>query len=501
MSDSSLYVAELCQQYTPLDHEDIDCLLQVAQQMPLMADLAQADVFIDCLSRDGHAAVVVAWARPRTAASLYSNSVVGQMAYARHEPAVLYCLLSGQHVVGARGFSQEEREMQQNVVPILNRSRKVIGALIMERDISETVEQEKSIALLQETTEHLSETLLRLALREDQVTGLMDEGMILFDQRRRITYTNRRADEWLASLDYPVPAIGETIGLLLPKGLESLESAPNRMASHEYVNGQHVLEVKSMLFYSEEQQVGGLLLLRDLSALKEKEKEIVMKSAFIQEIHHRVKNNIQTLSGMLRLQSRRTTHQEVKQTYHDMIQRMNSIALVHDILACKGMERVELQEVLERLCPILLSSLTHSEQSIQFSIQSCERLFLETEHATTIALIVTELLQNSIVHGFEDKLDGSPHIRLEVRRDQDMITLVVADNGIGIQEPVREGSSSSSSCSSPRMHFGLNLVRTLIQGQFNGTFEITGSSHGTTATLKFKLAEAEMMELRKREAV
>lgn len=468
---------QICRQYTSLKRSDIAQLQRLAEQLPLIASLAQADVFIDCLTVQEQAAIVIAESKPTTSPSLYRGSVVGQLAYAHHEPAVLYTLHSGQHITGSRGISQEGRAMQQHVAPVMNTRGQIIGVLIMERDMTTEIEQQRNVAMLQETTEQLSETLLHLAMHEDRTTGLMHEGMILFDQGRYVTYTNRSADAWLGKLGYATPSIGAYIAKLLPR---NLESTPNQMISHEFVTGNYALEVKSMLLCKEGHPVGGLLLLRDLSELKEKEKELVMKSAFIQEIHHRVKNNLQTVLGLLRLQVRRTPHEEVKQTYRDMIHRMNSIAMIHDILAYKGLERIDLQELMSRLCPMIIQSLTVPEQNIQFVLNEEQTLLLETEQATTIALIVTELLQNSILHGFDQRMDRTPLITIQWQRTDEVMRMTVADNGKGFAVQRTAGED-------PTRHFGLNMVKTLVQGQLNGTFQIESSEQGTAARLIFTL--------------
>ncbi|WP_152391638.1 sensor histidine kinase [Paenibacillus guangzhouensis] len=471
---------QLCRDHTDLLTGDVQILGMLAAQLPMLADLSQADLFIDCLSRDQLRAIVVAEAKPTTATSLYHGSVVGQFAYAQHEPAVMYCLQAGKAVTGSRGISQEQKEMQQNVVPIQNQQGESIGVLILERDITHEVQQEKNVAFLKEKTEQLGKTLLHLALQEDRTTGLMHEGMILFDQERRVTYANRSAEAWLERLGITEELdVSRWITSLLPREQQDM---PNHMLTHEVMNGAYALEIKSMLFSEEGHPVGGMLLIRDLSELKEREKELVLKSAFIQEIHHRVKNNLQTIAGLLRLQVRRTEHEEVKQTYRDMIQRMNSIALIHDILAYKGLGQINLYEVIHRLCPMVIHSLTAPEQHIRCDLPSMQTLWIEPEQATTLALIMTELIQNSIKHGFGEAVHEDPLITITLRQTDDSITIAFIDNGAGVAEQERKTSITRETGGS---HFGLNMVRTLVQGQLNGTFRLEITEQGTIAEMQF----------------
>jgi len=481
-SQTQMHLQQLCHDHTELRPDDIQILATLAAQLPMLADLSQADLFIDCLSSDRESAIVVVEAKPTTAPSLYHGSVIGQFAYAQHEPAVMYGLLSGKSVTGSRGISQEQKEMQQNVVPIQNQQGEPIGVLILERDITHEVQQEKNVALLTEKTEQLGKTLLHLALQEDRTTGLMHEGMILFDQERRVIYTNRSAEAWLMRLGMSEEgAVSRWLASLMPAAQDAV---PNQMLTQDLMVGTYALEIKLMQLYEEGQPVGGLLLLRDLSELKEREKALVLQSAFIQEMHHRVKNNLQTVAGLLRLQVRRTRHEEVKQTYRDMIQRMNSIALIHDILAYKGLDQINLYEVIHRLCPMVIHSLTAPEQNIRCELPAMETLWIEPEQATTLALILTELIQNSVKHGFGDTMNQPPILTVTLQQLDEMVTLTLLDNGAGLHLRESEPSVSATGGS----HFGLNMIRKLMQGQLNGTFRIAGTEKGTVAELQFPLS-------------
>ena len=132
-------IAELCRTHTPLAEEDIAIIEDIARHLQFIADISQADVFIDCPTGKSDRAVVVAQAAPTTARSLYRSSVVGHLALSSNEPAVLFGLLSGLPVIEHRGISQEGTVMQQNVIPIKNGSGATIGVLIREQDITEQV--------------------------------------------------------------------------------------------------------------------------------------------------------------------------------------------------------------------------------------------------------------------------------------------------------------------------------------------------------------------------
>lgn len=130
---------------TNLSFEQQKTIMDMANYLQLIADISQADIFIDCLMPQGDVAVVVAEAHPATAQSLYKSSVVGQIAREENEPGVLFSLKTGKPVIGSRGITQENVIMQQDIIPIKDRSGKPIAVLIKEKDISEVIQNEKKL--------------------------------------------------------------------------------------------------------------------------------------------------------------------------------------------------------------------------------------------------------------------------------------------------------------------------------------------------------------------
>ena len=128
-------IRKLCKKYTELNESDIQKLEKISENLPIVADLVRADVFIDCVTSDPNAAIVVAEAKPSTYTSMYEYSVVGELAYRKNEPAALRTLEIGMPTRDLKAITQENKTVRQNVVPIYNDSNQVIGVLIMEQDI------------------------------------------------------------------------------------------------------------------------------------------------------------------------------------------------------------------------------------------------------------------------------------------------------------------------------------------------------------------------------
>lgn len=460
--------------YPLLSQEDAKIIDRLSRHLQILADISQADIFIDCLNPDKRSALIVAHAQPHTASSLYNVSLVGQTVLAENEPGVLFSLLSGTPIIGSRGiYPREQVTMQQNVVPIKNQSGATIGVLIMEQDISEKIQQEKNVERLIETTEHLSETLLQMAMSESKVPSLMHEGIVLFDNRRIITYANARAYELLANIGYQTPVKGQLIDRFSFGDFTREKFEQNGgMIIEELQVGNVCLQVKAVALMRGQQAVGGILLLRDITDLKEKEKQLMIKSAVIKEIHHRVKNNLQTIASLLRLQMRRSRSAEIEKVFRESIARITSISIVHEILAQDGLDTVDCREVLESIARGTVSSMGKPGQHIEVDLTG-ESLFLPSDKATSLALIVNELIQNCVNHAFADRDQGRIEIRLRPRNH--FVHLTVADDGVGFVQ--REKT--------PKGHLGLEIVKTLVVENLNGILEFHNNGKGTEVTITF----------------
>ncbi|WP_028552840.1 sensor histidine kinase [Paenibacillus sp. UNC451MF] len=472
-------IMTMCMERTLLSKEEAAVIEDLARHLQLIADVSQSDVFIDCPLPDTGTALVIAQAHPVTAPSLYKTSVVGQLAYAHNEPAVMFCLLSGQPVIGSRGISQEHIAMQQHVVPIrVNGSGTVIGALIMEQDISKKLEQEKHVEQLMETTEQLSETLLKVAMSEGSMPLLMHEGIVLFDETERVTYTNPRAAAMLQDIGHTGMIQGRTLVELFYDRLEKQSVIGHSGIYHEDIQiGTTAFELKAVSIYKEQRVVGGLMLIRDVSDLKEKDKQLMIKSAVIKEIHHRVKNNLQTVSSLLRLQMRRTKLDEVKTVYRDSMNRINSIAIIHEMLAFDGLDTIRFIDVVDRIAKNIVSSTAKPDQTIR--VQLCgDELTLPSDMATTLALVVNELVQNCVIHAFVDRESGE--IDIALHRNGQIVSVRVADNGVGID---------SQRQIHPKGHLGLKITETLVNENLGGILNITSDEKGTEVLLTFPLSK------------
>ncbi|WP_312471527.1 sensor histidine kinase [Neobacillus sp.] len=473
-------MSKMVMEQTMLSEEDVSIIWEISSKLQLWADVSQADVFIDCLIPTKDAAIVVAEAHPQTGKSLYQLSVKGEIALRQNEPGVLHCLQTGESVIDSRGISQENVNIQQNVTPIKNTKNQTIAALIMERDITDMVEQEKHVEVLLETTEQLSETIFQQAMTENKIPALIHEGLLLFNAEGLITFANHRAHSILIEFGHCSPLIGTNVNKLCFGRFAMEQIEQHGIVSEEFQRGNLFVKINAVCIHRGEQKVGGILLLRDLTEMKEKDREIRFKSAVIKEIHHRVKNNLQTIASLLRLQMRRSNSEEVERVFRESINRIMSISIIHEVLSQDGLDEVDCKEIFDYMCKGIVTSMKDNEQSIRVVVEG-DSLFLNSRTASSLALIINELVQNAMNHAFTEASTGI--IMIGIRNADGMVEMIVSDNGRGFDYNSEKVGN-----------LGLEICHTLIHEDLNGSIQFTNTGKGTNVTISFPIPEGEEEE-------
>jgi len=194
-----------------------------------------------------------------------------------------------------------------------------------------------------------------------------------------------------------------------------------------------------------------------------REKEVLLK-----EIHHRVKNNLQITSSLLKLQSGYIQDPQAREMFAESQNRIRSMALVHEKLyQSSDLSRVNFSDYVESLTALLFRSYGVDSNQIRLRIEADQAL-LTIETAVPCGLIVNELLSNSLKHGFPNKRRGEVHVRIAEEQGKERLLISVADNGVGLPAGLDIEKSET---------LGLQLVRTLTR-QLSGQLEF--SSDGWT---------------------
>lgn len=227
--------------------------------------------------------------------------------------------------------------------------------------------------------------------------------------------------------------------------------------------------------------VGAVVLLRDVSDLRRRDQLLATKDAAIREVHHRVKNNLQTISSLLRLQGRRLESPEAKLAIEESVRRIRSIALVHETLSRDVRDAVPFDDIVRPLVRMVEEGLASPERPLRFVLDGAVG-DLPPETATPLAVVLTELLQNAVEHAYPVSPTPPPpnttikpgEIRVKLSNDADALSVEVRDDGVGLPEGFSLATSSS---------LGLSIVRTLVTTELGGVISFR-TDRGTVVTLR-----------------
>ena len=192
--------------------------------------------------------------------------------------------------------------------------------------------------------------------------------------------------------------------------------------------------------------------------------------AALREIHHRVKNNLQMVASIMNLQARQTKNEEVRRAFRENTARVLSIAAIHDLLTRADNAPVVLGELFEKLARNL-QSLSDAASPVRILVEG-DRVLVDPDRATHIALVVNELVSNSLKHGFAPGKGGEVHIITQA--GSGFCTVTVKDNGTGFE---LSGARPES--------LGLSIVNVTVKDKLGGELRVSSGENGTAATFDF----------------
>jgi two-component sensor histidine kinase len=239
----------------------------------------------------------------------------------------------------------------------------------------------------------------------------------------------------------------------------------------EFENDRGVYDFLSIPLIEHGERIGAVVLVHNITELRRRDRALISKDATIKEIHHRVKNNLQTVSALLRLQSRRVEDPAASAALAEAVRRVASIAIVHETLAASSAQVVEFDEVYAR---IIAGARELTTRNLEI-VKKGEFGSFESRIATPLALVVTELIHNALEHGLETIGD---HLTIEIERNPNRCQVKVIDNGAGLPSDFNLLNSSN---------LGLQIVQTLTENELKGSITLESEGKETTAKLEFPL--------------
>lgn len=247
------------------------------------------------------------------------------------------------------------------------------------------------------------------------------------------------------------------------------------------------LTTKGIIKNSKNKPVGLFGILRDITAIRESELQIKRtlkeKEILLREVHHRVKNNLQIVASLLRLQSGYVKDPESMHYFQDSQNRINTIAMLHEKLyGSENYSNVELKKFVEQLLDILVKSFALNSEQIKITTEIAEQE-IDVEYSLPIGLVLNEIITNSFKYAFPEGRKGEIFIR--IKKTDAELEIIVGDNGIGLSAEIDIKNSKS---------MGQPLIYTLIEGQLKGSVGLTSTSSGVIYELKIPIKEAVLLE-------
>ncbi|QTJ69020.1 sensor histidine kinase [Rhodococcus sp. ZPP] len=489
-------LSDLLAEHTDLPGSAVDHLQRVVGEWQLLADLSFADVLLwveDSASpKETRTVICVAHCRPTTASTAYPEDVVGTVASESQHPQVLQALVEERVVRPTDGGTHAGLPPRGEAVPVRWGSE-VIAVLSRDTNLSHQRAQSPLEVAYLDCAEDLCQMIsdgtfpIRESRSDTNSSPRAGDGFIRLDTEGRVVYASPNALSAYHRMGLSSDLVGRNLAAttrsLVTDPFESQEVAgyirdtladiPGRRMEIE-ARGATVL-LRALVLKPGGKRVGAAVVVRDVTEVKRRDRALLSKDATIREIHHRVKNNLQTVAALLRLQARRTNNEEARQALTESVRRVTSIALVHDTLSMSVDEEVDLDEVVDRLVPILSDVATVSTP-IKVRREGSLGVF-SAERATPLVMVLTELVQNAIEHAFEPGAPGTVTMRAE--RSARWLDVVIHDDGKGLPP----GFSLERSD-----RLGLQIVRTLVAAELNGSLGLhPGTDGGTDAVLRVPL--------------
>ena len=453
---------------TALTTAQIDRLQLLVTDWQIVADLSFSDLVLWVEDAEEKGMWAAAQIRPTTGPTTLLEDVVGTFV-----PRDLSAVEDEQLADGT--------SVTQAAVPVMWAGRR-IGVIVKRRPVSDR----RTASALESAYQRASDELFEMIQRgEFPLPGVPSEladslrvgdGFVRTDAEGRVLYASPNALSAYRRLGYVgdlqgadlIDVTTHLIGNDADRPFATLFGAGETEAEIEASGASMLLRI--MPLRSGGAATGSLILLRDVTELRLRERELVSKDATIREIHHRVKNNLQTVAALLRLQSRRMDIPAAREALQEAERRVGSIALVHETLSQSFDESVEFDAIADTLLRTVLDvggGVVKAERVGSFGL-------VPAEIATPLAMTLTELVQNAAEHAFGPE---GGRVTLAVNRIRGRIRLRVSDDGRGLPDDF-----------DPTLSLGLSIVSTLVRGELKGDLDYESMpSGGTTVTIAFSL--------------
>jgi len=488
-------LSDLVHEHAASTEADIEWLHLLTADGQLIADLAFADIVLWVPTTAG-GFVAVAHQRPSSSATLFYRDFVGQEIRPEWRGQVTEAFQSGTVIESSTPDWYEETPTRLRAVPVLSRhpgakgvSEHPIAVMTRHTNLSEARMPSRQELTFNECANDIFAMIasgdfpdITAPSGPRRGAPRASDGLVRLDVDGTVTFASPNGLSAFNRMGFAGELEGESLAQvttrLLSGKLQVDESLPlvvtGRAPWRTDIESRGVtVSLRTIPLRRQGQRVGAIVLVRDVTEVRHQERELITKDATIREIHHRVKNNLQTVASLLRIQARRTHSDVTKDALTQAMRRVAAIAVVHDTLSEGLSQNVDFDEVFDRVL-MLIAEVASSHSTTVRPTSTGSFGTLPSEYATPLALALTELVTNAVEHGLAGRADGE--VEIIASRNDDTLSVKVRDNGVGLGE----GKVGSG--------LGTQIVRTLIQGELGGVIDWhTLQGEGTEVTIEVPL--------------
>jgi two-component sensor histidine kinase len=484
---------EFLRDRSPLDAKQIRRIRELTSDWQLLADLSFADLILWVPLRKDFKTwpsgyVAVAHIRPTTAATVFNQDVIGDEIEWGARPRIDQALSEAEIIRDAQPEKFGEIFIKEETIPVILGDQ-VIAVISRHRN-AELMRQPSRLELnYREVAHNVYRMVAEGTFPYTEHSELFDpavrvgDGLIRLDINGAIIYASPNAKSAFSRMGWAGELEGNNLGqaarsvsvVKLEAHEEAIEVGLSGKALRrvEIENAGGTVDLLALPLLAGGDRIGAIVLLQNVTELRRRERELVTKDATIREIHHRVKNNLQTVSALLRLQSRRIEDPAASAALNEAVRRIASIALVHETLSSSAEASVAFDDVLDRL---VAHALDLSPRMGQLQIARRGELgALDPRIATPLSLVVTELIHNALEHGLAE---SGNHLTITVGRGESGAEITIFDDGVGLPKGFSLAASSN---------LGLQIVRTLTENELRGNIDLVRTPAGTEARLTFPI--------------
>ncbi|MEW2381711.1 histidine kinase N-terminal domain-containing protein [Micromonospora sp. NPDC047707] len=528
---------DLAEEHTQLRPADIDHLHRIAGDWQLLSDLSFADLLL-WVPVDGDGTFLcVAQVRPTTAPTAYQDDQVGRIIGGPEVAHLEVAYRQGRIWREGDPVWYGDVPARHEAIPVRLRTTEgehgeVIAVVGRDTNLS-TARTPSQLELNYLTTaddlaQMIADGTFPPPRHQGETTSAprVGDGLVRLDASGKVTYASPNAQSAYRRLGHASHLVGEDLAALHRRlaadPLEGTDAANGVLAAlrgeapprREIDARGATMLTRALPLMPAGVPIGALVLVRDVTEVRRRDRALMTKDATIREIHHRVKNNLQTVAALLRLQARRVAMPEARVALEESVRRVASIALVHETLSLSSDEAVEFDGIVDRVASAA-TEVAATESTVRMRRQGSFGV-LPAEIATSLVMVLNELLLNAVEHGFpadeaavggpdgtvpaggdttagpgEPAVAGEPavpvvpstsattdlpvpEVVVSAHRFRKMLHVSVADNGRGLPtdfDPERGGN------------LGLQIVRALVTGELRGTIELRNSASGGTEAM------------------